>query len=63
MNRVLSQHSDTSVSLDMHFSMQARSGRSLPRSLEPFAQPVHVDVREVDEDADDVTSTLDGDVA
>ena len=63
MNRVLSQHSDTSVSLDMQFSMQARSGRSLPRSIEPFAQPVHVDVREVDEDMDDVTSTCDNDVA
>ena len=47
----------------MQFSMEARSGRSLPRSIEPFAQPVHVDVREVDEDMDDVTSTFDNDGA
>ena len=42
----LVQQSDTSFSLDVQFATQTRSSRSLPRSLEPFVQPVHVNVEE-----------------
>ena len=33
---------------------QTQSGRSLPRSLEPFAQPVHVDFDGEEEDMGDI---------
>ena len=46
VNRDLAHHSNASISLNIQLVIQTGSGRSLPYSLEPFAQPVHVDIEE-----------------
>ena len=45
-NRRLAYPSEATVSLDIQFLTQRQSRYSLPRSLQPFAQPVHIDVEE-----------------
>ena len=53
MNYDLAHGSVTSVSLEMHFTIPTRSGRSLPHFIQPFAQPVHYSLEEEDEDTDE----------
>ena len=54
VNHDLAHGSETSVSLDIQFITQARSGRSLPRSLEPFIQPLHVNIEENEGNTEDI---------
>ena len=54
VNHSLAHCSDPSISLDVQLSLQTQSGQSLPRSLAPFGQLVHVDNAE--EDIEDETA-------
>ena len=46
VNHDLAHRSETCVSLDIQFGPQTPTSRSLPRSLEPFMQPLHVDIED-----------------
>ena len=56
MNHDLAHGTDTSISLDMHFTIPTRSGRSLPYHIQPFAQPVHIDFEEEEGDMEYISA-------
>ena len=56
VNHDLAHGSDTSISLDMHFTIPTRSGRSLPYYIQPFAQPVHINFEEEEGDMEYITA-------
>ena len=58
INHDLAHRSDPSVSLSVHFAAQTQPIRSLPRSLQLLAQPVHCDIEDVEGDTEEI-STLD----
>ena len=56
VNYDLAHGSVTSVSLEMHFTIPTRSGRSLPHFIQPFAQPVHYSLEEEEEDTEHISA-------